>query len=63
MVLDGHSGRSRGFAFVYYKNIEDATEVPMYIYRITVLVAHPAGIESERIRNLLLDEFGHGSYD
>jgi hypothetical protein len=28
MVLDGHSGRSRGFAFVYYRNIEDATEVP-----------------------------------
>jgi RNA recognition motif-containing protein len=27
MVLDGHSGRSRGFAFVYYKNIDDATEV------------------------------------
>lgn len=26
VVLDGHSGRSRGFAFIYYKNIEDATE-------------------------------------
>ena len=25
MVLDGHSGRSRGFAFVYYENIKDAT--------------------------------------
>jgi hypothetical protein len=35
MVLDGHSGRSRGFAFVYYRNIEDATEVP-YPY-LTVL--------------------------
>jgi len=26
VVLDGHSGRSRGFAFIYYENIEDATE-------------------------------------
>lgn len=26
VVLDGHSGRSRGFAFVYYENVEDATE-------------------------------------
>merc|ERR1712183_376041 len=26
VVLDGHSGRSRGFAFVYYENIEDSTE-------------------------------------
>merc|ERR1719346_940345 len=26
VVLDGHSGRSRGFAFVYFENIEDATE-------------------------------------
>ena len=27
VVLDGHSGRSRGFAFIYFENIEDATEV------------------------------------
>merc|ERR1712112_58656 len=26
VVLDGHSGRSRGFAFIYYENIDDATE-------------------------------------
>lgn len=26
VVLDGHSGRSRGFAFIYFENIEDATE-------------------------------------
>jgi len=26
VVLDGHSGRSRGFAFIYYEDIEDATE-------------------------------------
>ena len=26
VVLDGHSGRSRGFAFVYYENVDDATE-------------------------------------
>merc|ERR1712106_1033940 len=26
VVLDGHSGRSRGFAFLYYENVEDATE-------------------------------------
>ena len=26
VVLDGHTGRSRGFAFVYFENIEDATE-------------------------------------
>merc|ERR1712107_140312 len=26
VVLDGHSGRSRGFASIYYENIEDATE-------------------------------------
>merc|ERR1712025_1121939 len=26
VVLDGHSGRSRGFAFIYYETIEDATE-------------------------------------
>merc|ERR1712051_972502 len=26
VVLDGHSGRSRGFAFIYYKTVEDATE-------------------------------------
>merc|ERR1719153_1158270 len=26
VVLDGHSGRSRGFAFIYYENVEDATE-------------------------------------
>lgn len=26
MVLDGHSGRSRGFAFIYYANLEDASE-------------------------------------
>ena len=26
VVLDGHSGRSRGFAFVYYEDIADATE-------------------------------------
>jgi len=25
VVLDGHSGRSRGFAFIYYENVEDAT--------------------------------------
>ena len=31
MVLDGHSGRSRGFAFVYYKKIEDAAEVGVNI--------------------------------
>ena len=27
VVLDGHSGRSRGFAFLYYESLEDATEV------------------------------------
>ena len=27
VVLDGHSGRSRGFAFVYFENIADAEEV------------------------------------
>jgi len=26
VVLDGHSGRSRGFAFVYFENNNDATE-------------------------------------
>jgi len=26
VVLDGHSGRSRGFAFVYFEAVEDATE-------------------------------------
>merc|ERR1719383_208391 len=26
VVLDGHSGRSRGFAFVYFENVDDATE-------------------------------------
>jgi len=26
VVLDGHSGRSRGFAFIYFENVEDATE-------------------------------------
>ena len=26
VVLDGHTGRSRGFAFIYFENIEDATE-------------------------------------
>merc|ERR1719385_480005 len=26
VVLDGHSGRSRGFAFIYFETIEDATE-------------------------------------
>merc|ERR1712183_1093126 len=26
VVLDGHSGRSRGFAFIYYESIDDATE-------------------------------------
>jgi len=26
VVLDGHSGRSRGFAFIYYENVEDAAE-------------------------------------
>ena len=26
MVLDGHSGRSRGFAFIYFDNVDDATE-------------------------------------
>ena len=26
VVLDGHSGRSRGFAFVYYESVDDATE-------------------------------------
>ena len=26
VVLDGHTGRSRGFAFIYYENIEDAEE-------------------------------------
>lgn len=26
VVLDGHSGRSRGFAFIYYENHEDANE-------------------------------------
>jgi len=31
VVLDGHSGRSRGFAFIYYETLEDATEV---IYRL-----------------------------
>ena len=27
IVLDGHSGRSRGFGFIYYENHEDAREV------------------------------------
>ena len=27
VVLDGHSGRSRGFAFIYYSNVDDAAEV------------------------------------
>lgn len=26
VVLDGHSGRSRGFAFIYYEAMEDASE-------------------------------------
>ena len=26
VILDGNSGRSRGFAFVYYEDIADATE-------------------------------------
>jgi len=26
VVLDGHSGRSRGFAFLYYESLDDATE-------------------------------------
>ena len=26
VVLDGHSGRSRGFAFIYFESIDDATE-------------------------------------
>ena len=26
VVLDGHSGRSRGFAFVYFETIEQASE-------------------------------------
>jgi len=26
VVLDGHTGRSRGFAFIYYENQDDATE-------------------------------------
>ena len=26
VVLDGHSGRSRGFAFVYYETVEQAEE-------------------------------------
>jgi len=26
VVLDGHSGRSRGFAFIYFENVDDATE-------------------------------------
>ena len=26
VVLDGHSGRSRGFAFIYFEQIDDATE-------------------------------------
>ena len=27
VVLDGHSGRSRGFAFIYYASVDDAAEV------------------------------------
>ena len=27
VVLDGHSGRSRGFAFIYFEAMEDAAEV------------------------------------
>ena len=26
VVLDGHSGRSRGFAFVYFETVEQAAE-------------------------------------
>ena len=26
VVLDGHSGRSRGFAFVYFENVDQAAE-------------------------------------
>lgn len=26
VVLDGHSGRSRGFAFIYYEQVDDAAE-------------------------------------
>merc|ERR1719275_80597 len=26
VVLDGHSGRSRGFAFIYFESIDDASE-------------------------------------
>jgi len=26
VVLDGHSGRSRGFAFIYYEEVDDAAE-------------------------------------
>jgi len=26
VVLDGHSGRSRGFAFIYYEEVDDAVE-------------------------------------
>jgi len=26
VVLDGHTGRSRGFAFIYFENLDDASE-------------------------------------
>ena len=31
VVLDGHSGRSRGFAFINFENIDDAQEVTAFL--------------------------------
>lgn len=33
VVYDRQSGRSRGFAFIYFRNIDDAIEVNMILYK------------------------------
>ena len=40
MVLDGHSGRSRGFAFVYFETVEQAAEAKKVSGRKVVTVGY-----------------------